>query len=100
MRRALLALGCAGLLLQGCVTHSDKEPPEQFVNSAIITSSIKARLADAAGLETLSLNVQTINGDVLLSGFAKNEEQKRQAEYIALTTEGVNQVYNTIVVSP
>ena len=85
-------------LLSGCVALSPSETPEQFMNSSIITSSVKARLANTAGLETLSLTVQTLNGDVLLSGFAQNEKQKKMAEYVALTTEGVNRVINHIVV--
>ncbi len=84
--------------LNGCVAVSPNETPEQFMNSSIITSSVKARLANTAGLETLSLTVQTLNGDVLLSGFAQNEEQKKMAEYVAQTTEGVRKVINHIVV--
>ena len=85
-------------MASGCVAISQQESPEQFINSSIITSSVKARLANTAGLETLSLTVQTLNGDVLLSGFAQNEKQKKMAEYVALTTEGVNRVINHIVV--
>jgi len=84
--------------LTGCVAVSPNETPEQFMNSSIITSSVKARLANTAGLETLSLTVQTLNGDVLLSGFAQNQEQKKMAEYVARTTEGVRKVINHIVV--
>ena len=92
-------MAAAGLfLLSGCLAVSSSENPEQFMNSSIITSSIKARLANTAGLETLSLTVQTLNGDVLLSGFAQTEKQKKTAEYIAETTEGVRKVINNIVV--
>lgn len=97
---AILSLATAllSLSLGGCVALSPEETPGQFMNSAVITSSVKARLANTAGLETLSLTVETLGGDVLLSGFVRNEEQKKQAEYIALTTEGVNKVINNIVV--
>jgi osmotically-inducible protein OsmY len=95
---AAAAVAGAIFLLNGCVAVSQNETPEQFMNSSIITSSVKARLANTAGLETLSLSVQTLNGDVLLSGFAQNEEQKKMAEYVAQTTEGVRKVINHIVV--
>ena len=84
--------------MSGCIAVSPNETPEQFMNSSIITSSVKARLANAAGLETLSLTVQTLNGDILLSGFAQNEEQKLAAGRIAENTEGVRKVINNIVV--
>ena len=86
------------IFFSGCLAVSQNEAPEQFVNGTIITSSIKARLANTAGLETLSLTVQTLNGTVLLSGFAQTEEQKKMAGEIAERTEGVQKVINNIVV--
>ncbi len=99
MKRSIIVVGLVGVLsMSGCVAFSQKESPEQFVNSAIITSSVKGRLASHAGLETLSLSVQTINGNILLSGYAQTQEQKVMAERVAQTTEGVNKVINSIVV--
>lgn len=89
----------AGMLFfSGCLALSSQEHPEQFMNSSIITSSVKARLAKEAGLETLSLSVDTLHGRVLLSGFARTEEQKKMAGAIANNTEGVEEVINNIVV--
>ncbi len=88
----------AAFILQGCVAISPNETAEQFMNSSIITASVKARLANTAGLETLGLSVQTLNGDILLSGFAQNEEQKATAGRVAENTEGVRKVINHIVV--
>lgn len=88
----------AVFILQGCVAVSPNESPEQFMNSSIITTSVKARLANTAGLETLGLTVQTLNGDILLGGFAQNQEQKTIAGEVAQNTEGVRKVINNIVV--
>ena len=99
MRRLSIALGFAvTLLFSGCMALSSQEEPEQFMNSSIITSSVKTRLAQASGLETMSLNVQTLQGKVLLSGFAQTQEQKEMAGKIANNTEGVEEVINNIVV--
>ncbi len=86
------------MLINGCLAVSPNEGSEDFMNSAIITSSVKARLANASGLETLSFTVETLNGTVLLSGFAQTQEQKDAAGRVADNTEGVQRVINHIVV--
>jgi osmotically-inducible protein OsmY len=86
------------ILLQGCFAYSPHESAGQYMNSSIVTTSVKARLAGTAGLETLTLNVETINGTTLLSGFAQTNEQKVLAGEVAETTKGVRKVINTIVV--
>jgi len=99
MRRLfILSTVVVALGLSGCVAISAQEEPEQFMNSAIITSSVKTRLAQASGLETLSLSIETLQGQVLLSGFAQTQEQKDMAGKIANNTEGVKKVINNIVV--
>ncbi len=99
MRRLfILSTVIVALGLSGCVAISAQEEPEQFMNSAIITSSVKTRLVQASGLETLSLTVETLQGQVLLSGFAQTQEQKDMAGKIANNTEGVTKVINNIVV--
>ncbi len=85
-------------LMSGCLAVSPNENAEDFMNSSIITSSVKARLAKASGLETLSLTVETLDGAVLLSGFAQTQEQKDEAARVANNTEGVQKVINNIVV--
>ena len=47
-----------------------------------------------------SINVQTLNGEVILSGFAKNSTEKVDAERLARDTSGVKAVRNEIVVRP
>jgi osmotically-inducible protein OsmY len=99
VKRTVIAIGAAGALwMSGCVAVSPNETPEQFMNSSIITTSVKARLANTAGLETLSITVQTLNGDILLSGFAQNQKQKTTAGQVAENTQGVRKVINHIVV--
>jgi len=86
------------VMFQGCFAYSSQESAGDYVNSSIITTNVKARLAGTAGLESLTLNVDTINGTTLLSGFVQNNEQKVLAGEVAETTKGVRKVINTIVV--
>jgi len=44
--------------------------------------------------------VQTLNGTVNLSGFAKSGAERSQAERIARSVEGVRDVRNTLAIRP
>jgi osmotically-inducible protein OsmY len=44
--------------------------------------------------------VEPLNGTVALSGFAKSQAEKSQAETLARNTKGVREVRNNIVVRP
>ncbi len=99
MKRLMITIGMAGALwMSGCAAISSSETPEQFMDSTIITASVKARLADSAGLEKLNLTVQTVDGDILLSGFVNSETEKVKAGQVAENTQGVRKVINNIVV--
>jgi osmotically-inducible protein OsmY len=47
-----------------------------------------------------SISVETLNGTVMLSGFAKNTKEKDTAERIAKNVKGVKAVNNKIDVRP
>ena len=58
--------------------------------------------ATASGCDTAtaSIRVETQNGTVMLSGFAKNSTEKSTAESIARGVSGVKSVRNEIAVRP
>lgn len=47
-----------------------------------------------------AIRVETFNGAVSLSGFAKSSDGKSQAERLARNTAGVREVLNHLVVRP
>ena len=47
-----------------------------------------------------AISVETLNGTVQLSGFAKSQAERDRAENIARTTRHVREVRNSIVVRP
>jgi osmotically-inducible protein OsmY len=99
MKKRAALIGLVSMLwLGGCIAMSPYETPKGFMDGSIITTSVKARLAGNVGLEGLSINVSTLEGTVLLSGFVRTEEQKKTAGEIATATEGVTKVVNNIVV--
>ncbi|MGH8857923.1 MAG: BON domain-containing protein, partial [Polaromonas sp.] len=65
-----------------------------------ITTSVKARFVEDKTVSAMSIRVETLNGTVQLSGFAKSDAEKTQAENIARGVRNVKSVRNDIVVRP
>ena len=61
-----------------------------------ITTSVKARFVENKDVDATSISVETLNGTVLLSGFAKNSTEKMRAEELAMSVKGVKSVRNEI----
>jgi osmotically-inducible protein OsmY len=68
--------------------------------NARITAAIKSKLIAEPGISALSINVDTTDGLVTLSGTAGSEEEIAKAVRIALETEGVHKVISTLQVKP
>lgn len=79
---------------------SGQETVGAYIDDAAITSSIKTRFFDNKQVDASSIRVETLNGVVQLSGFAKNAMEKSTAESIASDVKGVKSVRNEIAVHP
>ncbi len=84
----------------GCAVTRNQETVGAYIDDAAITTSVKARFVDDKTVDAAAINVQTLNGTVNLSGFAKSAAEKNQAEYIARNVKGVKEVRNTLAVRP
>jgi osmotically-inducible protein OsmY len=71
-----------------------------YIDDTTITTHIKARFAEDKQVAATSIRVETLNGTVMLSGFAKNSLEKSTAENIARGVNGVKLVKNEIAVRP
>jgi hyperosmotically inducible protein len=63
---------------------------------AVITSKITTGLIREPLTHSLSIDVETNKGNVVLSGRVKSEEERLEAERIALNTDGVVSVENQL----
>ena len=88
------------LLISGCAVTRDQETVGAYIDDTAITTSIKARFVDNKQVDASSIRVETLNGTVMLSGFAKNATEKDTAESIARQVKGVKAVRNEIVIRP
>ena len=94
-----LATAIAALtVLPGCAVTRGQESVGAYVDDATITASVKAKFVENKQVDAAMIKVETLNGEVMLSGFAKNMDEKSAAEMIARNTKGVKSVKNQIAV--
>ena len=88
------------LTTTGCAVSRGQETVGAYVDDAGITTLIKARMAENKSVSASSISVETLNGVVMLSGFAKSASEKDTAESIARGVRNVKSVKNEIAVRP
>lgn len=97
---AAIVTGIAVLTTTGCAVMRDQQSTGAYIDDATITTQVKARMLDNPAVAGTSISVETLNGTVMLSGFAKNATEKATAEKIARDVNGVKSVRNEIAVRP
>lgn len=98
-----LAATTAALVLalaSGCAVSRGQQSVGAYVDDAGITTSVKAKLFEDKSVAGSSISVETLNGTVMLSGFAKSAAERSTAETLARGVNGVKDVKNQIVVRP
>ena len=76
------------------------EAGEHEVLADEVTTAVKAKMAEDKTVSATAISVETLNGTVQLSGFAKSPAEKAQAEFLARNTKGVREVRNNLAVRP
>lgn len=97
---AIALLAGATLVGTGCAVIRGQETAGAYVDDVAITTAVKAKFVEDKSVDAAAIKVQTLNGTVQLSGFAKSNTEKAQAEYLARNTKGVRQVKNDLTVRP
>jgi hyperosmotically inducible protein len=90
----------AFLAASGCAVTRGQESVGAYIDDAAITTAVKGRFADNKDVAATSIRVETLNGTVMLSGFAKDTLEKTTAESLAYKVAGVKSVKNEIAVRP
>ena len=102
IRTSLAAAIAAAVLLTatGCAVSRGQQSVGGYVDDAGITTLVKSRMLEDKQVAGTSISVETLNGTVMLSGFAKNATEKVAAERIARGVNGVKMVKNEITIRP
>lgn len=97
---AAVIAAVALLTATGCAVTRGQETVGAYVDDTTITTTVKARFVENKQVDATSIRVETLNGTVMLSGFAKNGTEKTTAESIARGVNGVKSVKNEIAIRP
>jgi len=97
---ATIVSASAIALASGCAIERRQETVGAYVDDSAITTAIKARMVEDTAVDAAAIGVETLNGNVQLSGFAKDRLEKQTAENIAMKVKGVKSVQNNITVRP
>lgn len=99
---------CAGALAggaAGCASSSDtttspatmQASTSEFPDDAVITTTVSNQLVDDLGIKKESVNVETHQGVVTLTGAVENEQLRTRAASIASGARGVRAVQNQLL---
>ena len=102
IRTTLIAAMSAAVLLTatGCAVTRGQETVGAYIDDTGITTLVKSRFIENKQVDAASISVETLNGTVMLSGFAKSNLERNTAENIARGVSGVRMVKNEIAVRP
>lgn len=100
--RAIAFAALTGLTIigSGCAVVRGQETTGSYVDDTAITAAVKAKFVEDKTVAASAISVETLNGTVQLSGFAKSTAEKNQAENIARSVKNVKGVRNDIIVRP
>lgn len=103
IRKTSLAAVAASLVFlgaSGCAVSRGQESVGAYVDDVGITTLVKSRFYEDKDVAGSSIGVETLNGTVMLSGFAKSNMERNKADTIAQGVRGVKSVKNEIAVRP
>ena len=95
---ALATALVAVIATPGCSVTRGQSTVGEYVDDATITARVKAKWVASKSVDAAVIHVQTLNGEVLVSGFAKDVTEKSEAERLASETPGVRKVRSEIVI--
>jgi osmotically-inducible protein OsmY len=101
--RSTLSAAVAAIVLvsaAGCAVTRDQQTAGAYVDDSAITAAVKTSFVDNTSVSAAAISVETLNGTVMLSGFAKNATEKSTAESLTWKVKGVKSVKNEIAIRP
>jgi osmotically-inducible protein OsmY len=81
-----------------CAAASKQESTGEYVDDSVITTKVKALLAEDDFLKSFKIRVKTYKGTVQLSGFVASQDAVDKAGQIAWSVKGVKSLKNDLIV--
>jgi osmotically-inducible protein OsmY len=103
MKKRDFVIHCLVLLMltatfAACASTRTHESTGEYVDDSVITTKVKAKLADDDFFKSFQISVETYKGIVQLSGFVNSQEAVNKAGEIVRTVQGVKSVKNDLIV--
>jgi hypothetical protein len=103
MKNRNFVINCLMLLmlitaLVGCASTPTHESAGEYVDDSVITTKIKALIAEDDFLKSFQISVETYQGTVQLSGFVNSQMAADKAGQIATSVHGVKSIKNNLIV--
>jgi hypothetical protein len=84
--------------IAACASTGTHESAGQYVDDSVITTKVKALLAEDDFLKSFEIGVETYQGTVQLSGFVNSQQAVDKASEIVKSVKGVRSVKNSLIV--
>ena len=81
-----------------CASTRTSESTGEYVDDSVITTKVKALLAEDDFLKSFQISVETYKGTVQLSGFVNSQQAVDKAGEIARSVKGIKNVKNNLIV--
>ena len=81
-----------------CASSPNRESTGEYVDDSVITTKVKALLAEDDFLKSFQIGVETYKGTVQLSGFVDSQNAVNKAVEITRSVKGVRSVKNNLIV--
>jgi osmotically-inducible protein OsmY len=103
MKKRNVVIHCLVLLMlvatfAACASTRTRESTGEYVDDSVITTKVKALLAQDDFLKSFQISVETYKGIVQLSGFVNDRNAVDKAGQIARSVQGVKSVKNDLIV--
>ena len=103
MKKRNIAIHCLVLLMliatfAACASTRTHESTGEYVDDSVITTKVKAKLADDDFFKSFQISVETYKGIVQLSGFVNSQQAVNKASEIVRTVQGVKSEKNDLIV--
>ena len=85
-------------LTTGCAVTRGKESTKEYATDKEIATRIKTHMYTDPLVKGTEIKVQSLRGEVQLSGFVDSQAAKDRAGQIAASTPGVVRVFNNLLV--
>ena len=81
-----------------CASTRTRESTGEYVDDSVITTKVKALLANDDFFKSFQISVETYKGTVQLSGFVNSKQAVNKAGEIVRTVQGVKSVKNNLII--